>query len=39
MDEDYKTEAKGKADGVIKMNAQRAFKLIRQAEAADWHQC
>jgi hypothetical protein len=34
INEDDKTGVKGKAHCVIKMNAQRALKLIRQAEAA-----
>ncbi len=34
MDEDDKTEAKSEDHCVIKKNAQRALKFIRQAEAA-----
>ena len=33
MDEDEEVEVKNKAHSVIKMTNQRAFKLIRQAEA------
>jgi hypothetical protein len=33
MDEDDKTEVRGKAHFIIKMNAQWALKLNRQAES------